>query len=151
MTCPHGVPSAKSKKIIKSNCGQAQYIMDHLCSPHSDPTKREEHLRPYVLSALGNNEHLGVSDSDEASGEESHSQTEADELRDALKAETGYASYGDYLEAYSAEYPDLDSVMRRLMAPHLDILRRQWSKFTILDLSKDENTRPASSSSALLQ
>lgn len=62
--------------------------MDHLCSPHSDPTKREEHLRPYLLSALGHNEHLGVSDSDEASGEKSHSQTEADELRDALKAET---------------------------------------------------------------
>ena len=73
---------------------------------------------------------------------ESHRQAEANELWDGLKAETGYSSYADYLEAYNGKRPYLQRVLYQSVPGRYDMCGDRNPKFTILDLSSDEISWP---------
>lgn len=131
-------------------------IIERLDFPLSNPIESNERLGVSDLNAMENNEHLGLPSSEEPSrihdlggtldrppSEESRRPTEADKLWDNLKAETGYSSYADYLRAYNEKHPYLERVLHPLT--QLAATKRhadRASRFTILDLSNDEDSRP---------
>ena len=104
----------------------------------------------YHQDAIGDNEHRGLPNSDEPievehpenlpktpSAEDSHRQKEADELMVKLKAETGYSSYADYVEAYSRKRQFLMRLLIHVNTPHHS---HYMPRFTILDVSKEDNS-----------
>ena len=75
---------------------------------------------------------------EQLSTQESRDQIEADELRDILKAETGYSSYIDYLRACAEKRPQLHKILDELTSGCRRSLGIQGSSFTILDLSNED-------------
>lgn len=113
-------------------------------------TESDERHRPPHSETIGNNKYRGLPDSEalieiayldnvlaHASIEDSHRQTEADELAIHLKAETGYSSYADYLKAYSVDRPYIWEALRHLEIDNYSPFKDQ---FTILDLSKEKTS-----------
>lgn len=105
---------------------------------------------PLSSDGIGDNEYSDLPSAEELNGinrlgstlaspstEESRRQIDADELRIDLKAETGFSSYADYVNAYAAKIPYLENILNHLEIPSLVLTR-----FTILDLSKEESSRP---------
>lgn len=128
-------------------------------------TNQPGYLRP---DAVGINERVGFSNSDaveenkrldlptseepteindlrpplgRSSVEEFHRQTGADDLRDDLKAETGYSTYAEYLEAYNAKRPYLEGILPWFIPTGHNRYTAGKSKFTVLDLSHNENSQ----------
>ena len=128
-------------------------------------TNQPGYLRP---DAVGINERVGFSNSDaveenkrlglptskepteindlrsplgRSSVEEFHRQTGADELGDDLKAETGYSTYAEYLEAYNAKRPYLEGILQWFIPTGHNVDTAGKSKFTVLDLSHNKNSQ----------
>ena len=139
MILPHELSAVRSNERAEPYHPDATEYLEHSVVPHSEPIASSER---FGLASSGNS--IGSNDSrvplEISSSEQSRLHSEADELCNDLKAETGYSSYADYLEAYIANHEGLDMLSDRLREedPCSD---EEVPPFTILDLSKDENGR----------
>ena len=134
---PYKLPAVMSNERAEVYRSDATDRLGRSDVPHSEP--------------IGSNERFGLDSSRDPIGrdgsraplettlsEQSRLDSEAHELCDDLKAETGYSSYAEYLEAYIANHEGLDMLLDRLRYTPRD---DEVPPFTILDLSKDENGR----------
>ena len=135
----HELSAVRSNERAEPYHSDATNSLRHSDIPHSEPIRSSER---FGLTSSGNP--IGSKDSrvplEESSRDQSRLHSQADELCNDLKAETGYSSYADYLEAYIANHEGLDKLLNRLKEglPRSD---EHTPPFTILDLSKDENAR----------
>ena len=135
----HELSAIRSNERAETYHSDATDGLGHSDVPHSEPIGSNER---FGLTSSGNP--IGSNDSrvslEKISSEQSRLDSEADELCNDLKAETGYSSYADYLEAYIANHEGLDMLLDRLREedPCSD---EEVPPFTILDLFKDESGR----------
>lgn len=147
MTTHHdGQPASERNEQPAPIHPDAIEMIEHLDVPHQDAIENNEHLSPAnsegpiginnLGNPLGNSSSEGIPDQ----SDEARRQVEADELWDALKAETGCSSYADYLENYRAKRAYLGRVLDHLTPAFQVEYTSRKSNFTILDLSGDEHS-----------
>lgn len=149
MTTHHdGQPASERNEKPAPIHPDAIEMIEHLDVPHQDAIENNEHLSPansegpIRINNLGNP--LGISSGEGIpdQSDEARRQVEADELWDALKAETGCSSYVDYLETYRAKRAYMERVLDHLTPAFQDEYTFRESNFTILDLSYNEESVP---------
>lgn len=112
---------------------------------HSDALESvERHDLPNseVSIGIGDSPEKPPSEELQRQSKESRRLSKDDEVRDLLKAETGYSSYAAYLKAYGVHYRYMECLRDSLTRPENSGLVIQGSKITILGLSAGNNSRP---------
>ena len=148
MAHPYGLPATENNGRPHTRHSATIYSLDSLNASQSDTVGRIERSDSSRSSDLERNDHFDAPGSESSIGSNAprvHLETEADELWAILKAETGYSSYTDYVKAYKAGRPypgkETDQLTFRISFPSLRSCGEIFSRFTILDLSDDEDRR----------
>lgn len=154
MMNPYNPERTESHEHLDSPHSDAIESSERLDLPHPSPMDCSERFSLSDPSALETGEWLGLSDVgnpietndlrvplQSSSSKDARRQIEADELREVLKAETGYSSYADYLKAYSKIHPYLKNLLYaldRVRRLNMDVLE---STITVLDVMNGEDSQ----------
>ena len=135
---PHDLSAIRSNECAEPCHPDTIDGLGHSVVPHSEPIGSSERLgRTSSENPFGSNEPGALLE--KSSSEQSRLHGEVDELWSDLESGTRYSSYADNLKAYIAKHEGRDMLLGRLSGdPHSN---QRKPPFTILDLSKDENSR----------
>ena len=118
MMLPHSLSAVRSDERAEPYHSDAIDGLGHSDVPHSEPIgSRERFGLTSSRTPIGSNGSRAPLE--ESSSEQSRIHSEADELWNDLKAETGYSSYADNLKDYIAKHEGQDMPLGRLSGDFL--------------------------------